>query len=593
MAVKQIPDLVEATSVGGDDLFILRQGGEDKKLKFSGIRHNDLSNRNAAGAHDEIYRRAATVAQVENGDFDVGAKLSLTDRHDANFDIKGDGWPQAINGFDVLNAGSSRVAVYQRDPSFINMAHLGASTDLVDNLPVFNHTHTIALSIDALFIPKGIFGISDEFEITKTIKLFGAGLYLSDIKNNGTGNAIKFSTSGGQSCYDLRVVGTNSSSHGVYIASNHFYGQRFGVEETGGDAVFIEPNHWTIKLSNLVLFNNRGNGINAVATGFVDGQINDLGVHGCTIWLNDKSGVLSNVLSMDVSSQNLIEGNGRYGVEFTSKDHPAIGGMSVHHNYMEQNGMGHVGYSLGNDNISNTQVYGNVMILENPTSAIPSHIEANLIDGYIDGRVDNVTIGENVYISSAGVRHVNFNNLTARNCGGEVRTVDMPDIDWGYYYINLGEIKMIVSPKDRVISGENNSNGDFQYTSTESYVYCDNLASGSAGVPKVQEFDSGLVSAEIPTKVGFNLSYVGSSCTVTITLVYINSRTGAAVGKTSQVLGPYSGAAYVETGWFAAGVVPETLRLKSEERLIIEIEVLNQDASATSMRVGNPVLRYL
>lgn len=573
------------------------QGFTDELYAQSGTVDNGfpdvVGNSQRVNALNKLFYRYGTVATLAAGKHSTGSIVTLTDRYNGIFKVEDAGWPQIINGYDVLDAGDGKVGVYQKDPSFINAGHLGASPDLADNLPVFNHANAIALSIDAIFIPAGDFKISDEFEITKTIKLFGAAIYLSRIKNEGTGNGIRFSTAEGQSCYDLSVLGHVGSGNGVCIDSNHFYGERFAAEENGGEGVFVVPNHWVIKLRNVVTFNNRGNGIHAVATGFVDGQINDLGVHGCTIWLNDKSGVLSNALSMDVSGQNLIEGNGRYGVEFTSKDHVAIGGMSVHHNYMEQNGMGHVGYSLGNHNISNTQVYGNIMILENPTSALPAHIEANLIDGYTGGLVDNVTIGENVYISSAGVRHVNFNNLTARNCGGEVRTVDIPDIDWSYYYINLGEIKMVVSPKDKVISGANNSTGVFQYTSVENYIYCDNLAAGSVGIPKAQRFDSGLVSAEIPTKVSFNLSYVGSSCTVTITLIYVNSRNGSSVGKTSQVLGPFSGAAYVETGWFAAGAVPETLRLKPEERLIIEIEVLNQDASATSMRVGNPVLRYL
>lgn len=75
---------------------------------ISGSSHNKTTNRNAVGAHDEIYRRAATVAQTENGDFQVGSRLTVTDRGDAHFDVvAGSG----ANGYNILDAGSGKVAI--------------------------------------------------------------------------------------------------------------------------------------------------------------------------------------------------------------------------------------------------------------------------------------------------------------------------------------------------------------------------------------------------------------------------------------------------------------------------------------------------
>lgn len=92
---------------------------------FAATDHNFLSNRNAAGAHDEIYRRSATVAQVQNGDFEIGARLSLTDRAEAPFNIEPIG-TYVVNGTDILNAGDATVAVYSMAERQIHVEHLGA-----------------------------------------------------------------------------------------------------------------------------------------------------------------------------------------------------------------------------------------------------------------------------------------------------------------------------------------------------------------------------------------------------------------------------------------------------------------------------------
>jgi hypothetical protein len=54
---------------------------------FSATSHNLLSDRDAVGSHDSIYRRATTVAEIATGVFKVGDRLEVTDRDNQLFQI--------------------------------------------------------------------------------------------------------------------------------------------------------------------------------------------------------------------------------------------------------------------------------------------------------------------------------------------------------------------------------------------------------------------------------------------------------------------------------------------------------------------------
>lgn len=72
--------------------------------------HSALPDRNAVGAHDAIYRRQTTVAEIESGAFSAGDKLTVSDRDDANFDVVAGG---VSTGYGVLDAGNGNAAVLQ------------------------------------------------------------------------------------------------------------------------------------------------------------------------------------------------------------------------------------------------------------------------------------------------------------------------------------------------------------------------------------------------------------------------------------------------------------------------------------------------
>ncbi len=72
--------------------------------------HNELTNLDALGGHDAIYRRKTTVAEIESGAFasvSLPLKLEVTDRDNSKFELLASGTP---DGYGVINAGSGRVA---------------------------------------------------------------------------------------------------------------------------------------------------------------------------------------------------------------------------------------------------------------------------------------------------------------------------------------------------------------------------------------------------------------------------------------------------------------------------------------------------
>lgn len=80
--------------------------------------HNSKTNRNAVGAHDEIYRRKTTVAEIESEVFSVDDRLELTDRSNAKFTIVSGG---VANGSDIIDAGNGNTAQLEKGTVLIEM----------------------------------------------------------------------------------------------------------------------------------------------------------------------------------------------------------------------------------------------------------------------------------------------------------------------------------------------------------------------------------------------------------------------------------------------------------------------------------------
>lgn len=91
---------------------------------FTATAHNLLSGRNAVGAHDTIYDRRTTVAEIASGVFtEDGEVLTVADRADGKFRLTLGGTP---NGFDILDAGNGNTAVIVNP---IYLEHFGLALD--------------------------------------------------------------------------------------------------------------------------------------------------------------------------------------------------------------------------------------------------------------------------------------------------------------------------------------------------------------------------------------------------------------------------------------------------------------------------------
>ena len=94
--------------------------------------HNLLGGRGDVGAHDGIYRRATTVAEIESGVFiptveDPVIYLFLTDRKNGRYNLSAGGTP---DGFAVIDAGAGNTAtIVYEDYIIVDQVGAGGTAD--------------------------------------------------------------------------------------------------------------------------------------------------------------------------------------------------------------------------------------------------------------------------------------------------------------------------------------------------------------------------------------------------------------------------------------------------------------------------------
>lgn len=87
-----------------------------------------------------IKKNTATVADIATGRYPVGRRLIVTDRSDAPFDIVDSG-SYVINGFDILNAGTGKVAIISTRVPYVLMDWLGDTSG--DCYNILNHGYEL------------------------------------------------------------------------------------------------------------------------------------------------------------------------------------------------------------------------------------------------------------------------------------------------------------------------------------------------------------------------------------------------------------------------------------------------------------------
>lgn len=187
-----IDSLVEATLIGDDDLFLVDQGGEGKKIKRGNISvpHEKTLNRNAVGAHDAIYNRQfATLdgAVATNGLVD-GISIEVKERSlglggGAVWDVL-DSTVNPPNGFDAVLTSNPNLSLVLRNRSkHLTTSSIGASgvSDdemeylsltsgvldvFVDSSITLNASHTISKNINLIFESGGSIHVASGATLT-------------------------------------------------------------------------------------------------------------------------------------------------------------------------------------------------------------------------------------------------------------------------------------------------------------------------------------------------------------------------------------------------------------------------------------------
>lgn len=238
--------------VGAGSAPIVVTAGTDPTISadwqaFSATSHNLLSDRGAVGAHDAIYRRATTVAEVATGVFKDGDLLSLSDRDNAKFKVVGAGWPDAANGMDILDAGSGKSALYEYVGE-VNIVHIGAirgaTTDSETSSPHLQRAADLGIPI---YAPSGKYRLYQGINITSggtTIRgdgpLTSFNCFMSDFLFKfppSTGRSVKmfkdFSVISSEATMDVGGCvflfdGSGSGGALAYTSGYHFSGIEIG-----------------------------------------------------------------------------------------------------------------------------------------------------------------------------------------------------------------------------------------------------------------------------------------------------------------------------------------------------------------------------
>lgn len=212
--------------------YILQFGDGSDEIEISmvdNLDHNGLLQRNASGAHDAIYSRIVSVADIAVGDLEIGIRVSVSDRDYETFEIIASG---TIDGKGVLDAGGGKVAVYRPNKA-INPKAVGARHDgITDDTSANNYAAQLAV---ALLMPvKAPYGTS----VTETITTYtgltwiGAGIHqLKYVSKKGTNTDVF------QSLNANSLFGTGSADgvHNLTLRDFSIDGNRNRVGNSGGN----------------------------------------------------------------------------------------------------------------------------------------------------------------------------------------------------------------------------------------------------------------------------------------------------------------------------------------------------------------------
>ena len=181
--------------------------------------HSLLANRDAVGAHDKIYRRAATVAQIESGAFTPTASdpvlLRVTDRGNEPFNVVVGGTPDGAGVIDAGNGNTAEIQILNGKPSLVGFGVVDDPT----NIHQANNTFRIQQALNAGGKVQGI--QSATYYLTKEITVGENTTYYAKQANHKQDSTWSYS---GTSYQTVIILGDASSQTGNNLSRCNIVG---------------------------------------------------------------------------------------------------------------------------------------------------------------------------------------------------------------------------------------------------------------------------------------------------------------------------------------------------------------------------------
>lgn len=265
--------LVEFFANAGQYLLEYNDGQQllSTRIGVGATEHSALTNLNAVGGHDSIYRRAATVAQIEDGDFAVGSRLTVTDRGDAPFNVVAGGTP---NGFDILDAGNGNVAVWQPS-AHVSAAEIGMSASLTTNDATMKAL-VERLKVDGISSVTFDSGVHN-FQCFEDLAIGRAAVEFRDVSNvkfiGGVATTFKAVT-GGFGTDPFSLIRIDKDTKNVEFKGIEFDGDYSNVPEFAGQTANVS--------SGVIIANWDFSKVASTQDSYEDFSIENIVFDGCT-----------------------------------------------------------------------------------------------------------------------------------------------------------------------------------------------------------------------------------------------------------------------------------------------------------------------
>lgn len=273
--------------------------------------HNETANRNAIGAHDDIYRRKVTISDISGGGFEVGEKLLLSDRFYAPLIIISSA--VTANGVDSFAAGTGKLAVIDVASKTVDSRWYGNTNETLQK--AINNAGVTEIKVINHDVSSG------SCYVDRSDLIFDCSFSLLDFTDVGHPFLILGQKSDGGLSNESKV---NIEIKNVLTAGNRATGSQVVKFRKASTCTLSNWRAWSLETA----FNGDGTDLTHLSlccefrdldiryckNGFNDtsGSFQGSKFIGCRIEANDEFGIVTATTNLQLIS-SVVEGNGRNG----------------------------------------------------------------------------------------------------------------------------------------------------------------------------------------------------------------------------------------------------------------------------------------